>query len=375
MTQPYSSDLRERVVRAHLAGEPIRRVAARFGVSVSSVPKWVARYRATGSVAPGKIGGHRPWLLEPHRELVRRLVGETPHLTIDRLRDLLAAAGITVSRDAIWRFLRREGLSFKKRTLFATEQARAAVARKRARWQALKRHLDPDRLVFVDETWIKTNMAPLRGWAQRGQRLKGYAPHGHWRTMTFLAALRTDGISAPCVFDGPINTRCFQAWVEQELVPTLRPGNIVIQPCKPQGQGGQTGGSRRWRPPLVPAALLTRPQPDRAGLRQDQALDAQRAKAQLRGHMAPSRAPHRHHRAQRVPELHPKRRIWFRLKRIRSSNKWTLTKHPPPDRSPCQSSCRQNRRPTPDGYHHASHRPAGRTITLARDRSRRKACA
>ena len=62
MTQPYSNDLRERVVRAHLAGEPIRQVAARFGVSVSSVPKWVARYRATGSVAPGKVGGHRPWL-------------------------------------------------------------------------------------------------------------------------------------------------------------------------------------------------------------------------------------------------------------------------------------------------------------------------
>ena len=151
MTQPHSSDLRERVVRAHLAGEPIRQVAARFGVSVSSVPKWVARYRATGSVAPGRIGGHRPWLLEPHRELVHRLVAETPHLTIDRLRELLAAAGIAVSRDAIWRFLRREGLSFKK-ILFATEQARAAVARKQAHWQALKRHLDPNRLVFVDET-------------------------------------------------------------------------------------------------------------------------------------------------------------------------------------------------------------------------------
>ena len=162
MSRPYSTDLRERVVQAHLAGEPIRSVAARFGVSVSSVPNWVARYRETGSMAPGKIGGHRPWRLEPHRELIHALVGETPHLTIDRLRDRLAAAGIAVSRDTIWRFLRREGPSFKK-TLFALEQARTAVARKRARWQALKRQLDPDRLVFVDETWIKTNMAPLRG--------------------------------------------------------------------------------------------------------------------------------------------------------------------------------------------------------------------
>ena len=90
----------------------------RASVSASpSVPKWVARFRATGSVAPGRIGGHRPWLLEPHRELVHRPVADTPHLTIDRLRDLLAAAGIAVSRDTIWRFLRREGLSFKKNSV------------------------------------------------------------------------------------------------------------------------------------------------------------------------------------------------------------------------------------------------------------------
>ena len=89
MTRAYSNDLRERVVRAHLAGEPIRSVATRYGVSVSSVPKWVGRWRATGGVAPGKTGGHRGWLLEPHRELVRSLAGETPHLTIDRLREAL----------------------------------------------------------------------------------------------------------------------------------------------------------------------------------------------------------------------------------------------------------------------------------------------
>ena len=251
MSRPYSTDLRERVVQAHLADEPIRSVAARFGVSVSSVPKWVARYRETGSTAPGKIGGHRPWRLEPHRKLVHALIGETPHLTIDRLRDGLAAVGITVSRDTIWRFLRREGLSFKK-TLFALEQARTAVARKRARWQALRRQLDPDRLVFVDETWIKTNMAPLRGWAKKGKRLKGYAPHGHWRTMTFLAGLRTDGLSAPYVFDGPINSRCFQAWVEQQLVPTLKPGDIVIldnlasHKAKAVRQAVRGAGARLW---------------------------------------------------------------------------------------------------------------------------------
>jgi transposase len=83
-------------------------------------------------------------------------------------------------------------------------------------------------LVFIDETWIKTNMAPLRGWGRKGDRLRGFAPHGHWRTLTFLGALRCDGLVAPCVFDGPINGECFLAYVEQQLVPALKPGDIVI---------------------------------------------------------------------------------------------------------------------------------------------------
>lgn len=71
-------------------------------------------------------------------------------------------------------------------------------------------------------------MAPLRGWSARGARLIGKAPHGHWRTETFLAGLRCDGIIAPCVFDGPINGRSFLAYVEQVLQPELRPGDIVV---------------------------------------------------------------------------------------------------------------------------------------------------
>lgn len=71
-------------------------------------------------------------------------------------------------------------------------------------------------------------MAPVRGWARKGQRLRGRAPHGHWRTMTFLAALRCDGLTAPCVFDGPINGIAFRAYVDQILVPTLKPNDIVI---------------------------------------------------------------------------------------------------------------------------------------------------
>jgi transposase len=82
--------------------------------------------------------------------------------------------------------------------------------------------------VFIDETWTKTNMAPLRGWAPRGQRLTAKVPHGHWKTMTFLAALRHDRVEAPWLVDGPINGERFLLYVEKVLVPTLQPGDIVV---------------------------------------------------------------------------------------------------------------------------------------------------
>ena len=125
-------------------------------------------------------------------------------------------------------FRPRRETQFQKKTLIAAEQDRPDIARRRGQWTAYQNRIDPSRLVFIDETWTKTNMAPLRGWAPRGQRLKAKVPHGHWQTMTFLAALRHDRIEAPWLLDGPINGECFRLYVEKVLVPTLRPGDIVI---------------------------------------------------------------------------------------------------------------------------------------------------
>jgi transposase len=102
------------------------------------------------------------------------------------------------------------------------------VARRRLRWKTHQGKLDPRRLVFIDETWAKTNMTRTHGRCAKGKRLVAKAPHGRWRTLTFLAALRHDRIDAPCVLDGPINGHSFRAYVEQFLVPTLSPGDIVI---------------------------------------------------------------------------------------------------------------------------------------------------
>jgi transposase len=112
--------------------------------------------------------------------------------------------------------------------LFAAEQDRADIARRRLRWKKYQTRIDPSRLVFIDETWAKTNMTRTRGWRRRGQPLVGKVPHRHWKTLTFLAALRHDAITAPFVLDGPINAQAFLVYVEQILVPTLKRGDVVV---------------------------------------------------------------------------------------------------------------------------------------------------
>jgi len=227
MARAYSLDLRERVVAAVAAGESCRKVAATFKVSVASVVKWSQRARATGSPAARPMGGNRPYALAGERDWLLARVAEKPDITLRDLVAELAERGIKVSYYAVWHLFEHEGISFKK-SLHASEQDRPDVARRRAQWKKYQGRLDPARLVFIDETWAKTNMTRTHGRALRGQRLVAKVPQGRWRTLTFLAALRCDRIDAPCVIDGPINGETFLAYVEQILVPTLRPGEIVV---------------------------------------------------------------------------------------------------------------------------------------------------
>jgi hypothetical protein len=97
----------------------------------------------------------------------------------------------------------------------------------------MRQGLDPKKLVFIDKTWVSTNMTPRYGRCERGKRLIAHAPFGHWKTTTFLGALRHDGIIAPCVFDGPINGAKFLAYIEQVLAPALSPGEIVVMDDSP----------------------------------------------------------------------------------------------------------------------------------------------
>jgi transposase len=146
-----------------------------------------------------------------------------------------------------------------KKTAHAAEQDRPDVLRQRWAWFEAQIDLDPDRLVFVDESWASTNMARRYGRCPRGKRLRMSVPHGHWKTTTFIAGLRNSGIVAPFVIDCPVNRTVFETWVERVLVPELRPGDVVVLDNLSSHKGSHVrtlietaGADLRYLPPYSP---------------------------------------------------------------------------------------------------------------------------
>ena len=227
MRSSLSLDLRSRIASALMAGETVWSVAVRFGVCAATAVRLGQKARAGEDLKARARGTTEMIIRGDVADWVRSRLAEKPDLAVRALAAELCGRGTTVTHDTVWRFIRREGLTFKK-TLVASEQDRPKVARFRDRWKAHQHRISADRLVFLDETWIKTNMTRLRGWFMRGTALVAKVPHGHWKTLTFIGALRQDEIVAPCVFDGPINANTFVAWVEQSLVPVLKPGDVVV---------------------------------------------------------------------------------------------------------------------------------------------------
>ncbi|MFC3100562.1 IS630 family transposase [Altererythrobacter lauratis] len=228
MGRALSLDLRERVMAAVDGGMSCRAAAVRFGVGVSSAIRWRQQRLARGHVRPGRPGGDvRSSAVEAHGPFLLALVEARSDLTLDEIRAALADRGTRVSLATVWRFFDRHQIT-RKKSLHATEQERPDILSRRWTWFEGQLDLDPDRLVFIDETWASTNMARRHGRCRRGQRLRAGVPHGHWKTTTFVAGLRNTGMVAPMVLDGPINRDAFTAYVEQVLVPELAPGDIVI---------------------------------------------------------------------------------------------------------------------------------------------------
>ena len=231
MPRAYSRDLRERVVAFVGCGHSRRAAAAHFDVSPSFVINLMTAYRARGSLAPKRLGGRRHAKLDPHRVFLLRRVAEKDDITMPELAGELEAAaarGPIPPRSLAGLFATAIAL---KKTLLASECDRPDIRQAREEWRTERQprmRLEPQRLVFLDETGTTTKMTRLRGRCLKGRRLRSKAPFGHWKTQTFVAGLRCGALTAPFVIDAPMDRRIFETYVETQLVPTLEKGDIVI---------------------------------------------------------------------------------------------------------------------------------------------------
>jgi hypothetical protein len=194
-----------------------------------------------------------------------------------------------------------------KKIAHASEQDRPDILKRREDWFEGQLDLDPERLVFIDETWASTNMARRRGRAPRGERIRVGIPHGHWKTTTFVAGLRRTGMIAPIALDGPINGAAFQAYVDQFLVPELREGDIVIMDNlgSHKGKGVReaieaAGANLLYLPPYSPQPGL---QSDRKRIFEAESAPAQGRRANRRRAMGRHRPHRRSLQTGRMPKL------------------------------------------------------------------------
>src|ERR1035437_4699909 len=269
MTKALSNDLRERVIREVDGGASARASADMFSVSPSSAVKWVRRWRDTGSFAPSLTRGHRRSPLVDHAEWLLGLIAERADITLAEILCHARERGIVTSISSLWRFFdARESAS--KKSLRAAEQLRPDVAAAREEWKREQATLDPDRLVFIDETGTNTAMTRLRGRCKRGERLIGHAPYGHRKTTTFVAGLRKNAITA--------GHRPGDEWRNfRGLVGSVPDSDADSRRHRRHGQLARSQDPRRAcidrsgrRETSVPPALFAGPQSHRNGLRQAQ---------------------------------------------------------------------------------------------------------
>jgi transposase len=224
--KPYSRDLRERVAAAveHHEGS-WRQIARRFRVSVSFITRLQRRHRQTGDLSPKPHGGGQPPALdEAACQRLRAAVHERPDATLQELRQRLR---LSCSLTALWRALRRLKITRKQKTRRHAEQDRPDVQEQRAAFAEAVAQVDPEHLVFVDESGANTAMTRTYGRAPAGERVPGTVP-GHWESVTMLAGLRLSGVVAPWLFVGATDNVAFETYVTEVLAPELRPGDVVV---------------------------------------------------------------------------------------------------------------------------------------------------
>jgi transposase len=224
--RPLSMDLRERIVAAVELGEQsFRDLAELFAVNLSTIVRLLQRYRRTGSIQPKPHGGGTPPKLDTQTTpRLLALVREQPDATLAELRDRL---GVACSITTLFRALKRNGITRKKKTAHATERDSPRVQEQRQAFQEKMAAVDPEHLVFVDETGATTAMGRTYGRALAGERVQTSTP-GAWKNVTLISGLRTSGVVAPFALPGATDQAAFETYVEKVLVPELRTGDVVV---------------------------------------------------------------------------------------------------------------------------------------------------
>jgi transposase len=223
--KPYPVEFRHRVIALTEQSMTATEIAEVLGVTPAWVRSIKQRHEAGESLDIKSSANKRRSLAQREGERIRARIAEKPGSTLEDLkRDLNLDTCIA----NLWKALQQLKISLKKKSLHAAERNRPDVVLQRAEWTVLATGIDPHRLIFLDETFGTTAMTRLYGWGPIGERLYYSVPHGHWKTTTFVSALRLDGLIAPMVVDGALNGAIFLKYVQQELAPRLRSGDILV---------------------------------------------------------------------------------------------------------------------------------------------------
>jgi transposase len=222
----YSSDFRQRIVAAVEAGEhSLRALAELFSVDLSTIVRLLQRFRTTGSVEPKPhAGGPRPKLDAQATVRLLEAVRQQPDATLAELRDRL---GVTCSIVTIFRTLKRNGITRKKKTRFAEERDSPRVQEQRRVFCQDMATVDANHVVFIDETGATTAMGRTYGRAPAGERVQAPAP-GAWKNVTLISGMRRAGVVAPIALPGATDRQVFETYVKQALVPELGARDVVV---------------------------------------------------------------------------------------------------------------------------------------------------
>ena len=221
-----SIDLRERIVAVVEAGEhSLAELAEFFAINISTIVRLLQRFRRTGSIQPKPHGGGaRPKLDAQAIARLLELLKQQPDATLAELGDRL---GIDCSVTTIWRALKRQRITRKKKTKHADERDTPRVQKQRRAFRKEMTTVAPEHVVFVDETGATTAMGRTYGRAPAGERVEATAP-GVWKNVTLIAGLRNSGVVATLAFPGATDQLAFETYVERVLVPELRANDVVV---------------------------------------------------------------------------------------------------------------------------------------------------